>query len=91
MTDDAWAYPYSLRDVVAALGARQLFIKPHCPWQTGKVERLGRTLQTEWAYRHALASLRAAESAIAAMSTVTWPASKSSTAGLATVTVRSSS
>ena len=33
------------------LGARQMFIKPHCPWQNGKVERLNRTLHTEWAYR----------------------------------------
>ena len=24
---------------------RQLFIKPHCPWQNGKVERFNRTLQ----------------------------------------------
>jgi transposase InsO family protein len=51
MTDNAWAYKYSLRDVCAALGARQKFIKPHCPWQNGKVERLNRTLVTEWAYR----------------------------------------
>lgn len=53
MTDNAWAYRYSLREVVAHLGARQVFIKPHCPWQNGKVERLNRTLQTEWAYRQA--------------------------------------
>ncbi len=51
MTDNAWAYKYSLREVVAALGARQVFIKPHCPWQNGKVERLNRTLAVEWAYR----------------------------------------
>ena len=51
MTDNAWAYRYSLRDVCAAHGIRQKFIKPHCPWQNGKVERLNRTLQTEWAYR----------------------------------------
>jgi Integrase core domain len=30
MTDNARAYRYSLREVVAALGARQAFIKPHC-------------------------------------------------------------
>ena len=30
-----------------------MFIKPHCPWQNGKVERLNRTLLTEWAYRQA--------------------------------------
>jgi transposase InsO family protein len=51
MTDNAWAYRWSLRDVVATLGARQVFIRPHCPWQNGKVERYNRTLQTEWAYR----------------------------------------
>jgi transposase InsO family protein len=51
MTDNAWAYRYSLRGVAAALGARQVFIRPHCPWQNGKVERYNRTLQTEWAYR----------------------------------------
>jgi len=47
MTDNAWAYRWSLREVVAG----QAFIKPHCPWQNGKVERLNRTLATEWAYR----------------------------------------
>ena len=51
MTDNAWAYRYSLRQVCTELGARQVFIKPHCPWQNGKVERLNRTLQTEWAYK----------------------------------------
>jgi transposase InsO family protein len=56
MTDNAWAYKYSLRDVITALGARQKFIKPHCPWQNGKVERLNRTLATEWAYRQVFTS-----------------------------------
>lgn len=56
MTDNAWAYKWSLRGVVAALGARQVFIRPHCPWQNGKVERLNRTLQTEWAYRQVFAT-----------------------------------
>ncbi|AEE46546.1 IS481 family transposase [Cellulomonas fimi] len=51
MTDNAWAHRWSLRDVAADLGAKQVFIRPHCPWQNGKVERLNRTLQTEWAYR----------------------------------------
>jgi len=45
-----------IADAVAAIGARQLFIKPHCPWQNGKVERLNRTLATEWAYRQPYAS-----------------------------------
>lgn len=56
MTDNAWAYRWSLRDVCADLNARQVFIKPHCPWQNGKVERLNRTLQTEWAYRQVFVS-----------------------------------
>jgi transposase InsO family protein len=51
MTDNAWAYRWSLRGVVDELGARQKFIKPYCPWQNGKVERLNRTLLIEWAYR----------------------------------------
>jgi transposase InsO family protein len=55
MTDNAWAYRWSLREVITALGARQTFIKPHCPWQNGKVERLNRTLATEWAYRRVFA------------------------------------
>ena len=51
MTDNALAYRYSLSGAITELGARQIFIKPHCPWQNGKVERLNRTLQIEWAYR----------------------------------------
>jgi transposase InsO family protein len=56
MTDNAWAYRYSLREVCAAHDIKQKFIKPHCPWQNGKVERLNRTLQTEWAYRQVFTS-----------------------------------
>ena len=56
MTDNAWAYQYSLKGVCAQLGARQKFIRPHCPWQNGKVERLNRTLATEWAYRRVFTS-----------------------------------
>jgi transposase InsO family protein len=50
MTDNAWAYRYSLRDLCAATDIKQVFIRPHCPWQNGKVERLNRTLLVEWAY-----------------------------------------
>jgi len=53
MTDNAWSYRWSLREVCAAHDIKQKFIKPHCPWQNGKVERLNRTLATEWAYRQA--------------------------------------
>jgi transposase InsO family protein len=57
MTDNAWAYKYSLRDVCADRGnITQIFIKPHCPWQNGKAERLNRTLLTEWAYRQPFTS-----------------------------------
>jgi transposase InsO family protein len=51
MTDNAWAYRFSLRHTCSAREIKQIFIKPHCPWQNGKVERLNRTLLTEWAYR----------------------------------------
>ena len=51
MTDNAWAYKHSLKVVCAQLGRPKSFIRPHCPWQNGKVERLNRTLATEWAYR----------------------------------------
>jgi transposase InsO family protein len=51
MTDNAWAYRWSLRDFCAEHGIGQKFIKPHCPWQNGKAERYNRTLATEWAYQ----------------------------------------
>jgi len=56
LTDNAWAYRWSLRQVCAAHGIDQRFIRPRCPWQNGKVERFNRTLQVEWAYRRAYAS-----------------------------------
>jgi transposase InsO family protein len=56
MTDNAWAYRYSLRGVCGTHHITQKFIKPHCPWQNGKVERFNRTLQTEWAYRQIFTS-----------------------------------
>ena len=65
MTDNAWAYRWSLRAVAADLGAKQIFIKPHCPWQNGKVERLNRTLQTEWAYRQVFNSTAERTAALA--------------------------
>lgn len=37
-------------------GITQKFIRPHCPWKNGKVERLNRTLATEWAYAQPFAS-----------------------------------
>ena len=56
LTDNARAHPSSLREVCAQQGIRQRLIKPHCPWQNGKVERLNRTLQVEWAYRQVFTS-----------------------------------
>ena len=58
ISDNAFAYRRSqaFKDAVADLGAEQRFIKPHCPWTNGKVERLNRTLATEWAYRQVFTS-----------------------------------
>ena len=56
MTDNAWASRYTLPAAVAQLGAKQVFSRPYCPWQNGKVERLNRTLQTEWASRQVYTS-----------------------------------
>lgn len=52
ITDNAFAYRRStaFKAVIGAHGITQQFIKPHCPWTNGKVERLNRTLATEWAY-----------------------------------------
>jgi transposase InsO family protein len=67
ISDNAFAYRHS-RDFIAAvneLGAKQLFIKPHCPWQNGKVERFNRTLATEWAYSQPFDSNTARANALA--------------------------
>ena len=56
MTDNAWAYRHSLRQVCAEHDIAQKFIKPHCPWQNGKAERYNRTLAGEWAYRRVYTS-----------------------------------
>ena len=50
ITDNHLSYrrSHAIRSAVTALGARHLFIKPHCPWQNGKAERYNRTLQVEW-------------------------------------------
>jgi transposase InsO family protein len=58
ITDNHWSYRRSrnVQLAVAHLGARHRFIKPHCPWQNGKVERFNRTLQIEWAYRQVFTS-----------------------------------
>lgn len=67
MTDNAFAYRHgrAFIDAVATLGAKQTFIKPHCPWQNGKVERFNRTLATEWAYRRSFTSNQDRQDALA--------------------------
>lgn len=58
ISDNAKNYTLS-RDFQAAiqhLGAEHITIRPHCPWQNGKVERFNRTIQIEWAYRQPFTS-----------------------------------
>jgi transposase InsO family protein len=52
LTDNALAYRKStqFRAVTTTHGITQKYIRPHCPWTNGKVERLNRTFATEWAY-----------------------------------------
>ena len=52
ITDNAFAYRHAraFHAVLADHQVTQKFIRPHCPWTNGKVERLNRTLATEWAY-----------------------------------------
>lgn len=67
ISDNAFAYRKStaFKDAVAQIGAEQRFIKPHCPWTNGKVERLNRTLQSEWAYHQIFTSNQARADALA--------------------------
>lgn len=53
ITDNHFSYrrAHDVAAAIAAINAKHKFIKPHCPWQNGKVERYNRTLATEWAYR----------------------------------------
>jgi transposase InsO family protein len=48
VTDNAFADRRStaFKTAVAAIGAQQRFIKPHCPWTNGKVERRVSTSNT---------------------------------------------
>ena len=58
ITDNHMSYRKT-RDVASVLEALcvgHLYIRPHCPWQNGKVERFNRTLQVEWAYRQVFAT-----------------------------------
>ena len=67
MTDNHWSYTRSnaLAAKLAELGAKHITIRPHCPWQNGKVERFNRTLQTEWAYRQIFTTNQARHDALA--------------------------
>lgn len=58
MSDNAFNYRRSgeFAQVLADLDARHILIRPHCPWQNGKVERLNRTLLREWAYSRVFSS-----------------------------------
>jgi transposase InsO family protein len=58
ITDNHFSYKRStaFAQAVGQLGAKHRFIKAHCPWQNGKVERFNRTLQVEWAYRRVFTS-----------------------------------
>lgn len=58
MTDNHWSYTRSgdVAQTIKRLNAKHKTIKPHCPWQNGKVERFNRTLQTEWAYHQVFTS-----------------------------------
>jgi transposase InsO family protein len=67
MTDNHLSYSRSndVRDAITTLAAEHIFIRAHCPWQNGKVERLNRTLQVEWAYRQIFLSNQARTVALA--------------------------
>jgi transposase InsO family protein len=67
MTDNHWSYTRS-NYLAALLHDRQIthvLIRPHCPWQNGKVERFNRTLQAEWAYRQVFTTNAARSAALA--------------------------
>ena len=58
MTDNHWSYTKSasLAALLTERGITHRLIRPHCPWQNGKVERFNRTLQNEWAYAQVFTS-----------------------------------
>lgn len=58
ITDNAMAYRHGakLRELLVDHRIAHKFIRPHCPWQNGKVERFNRTLASEWAYRQVFTS-----------------------------------
>lgn len=58
ITDNARNYTvsYDFQAALNAIDAHHLTIRPHCPWQNGKVERFNRTIQVEWAYHQVFAT-----------------------------------
>lgn len=67
ISDNAKNYTLSadFQQAVRDLGAQHLTIRPHCPWQNGKVERFNRTLQIEWAYHQVFDTNSARSTALA--------------------------
>ena len=67
ISDNALNYTRSndFAAAIAELDAQHITIRPHCPWQNGKVERFNRTLQIEWAYRQVFTSNTARTDALA--------------------------
>jgi transposase InsO family protein len=67
ITDNARNYIVStdFAAAIEAIGAKHRRIRPHCPWQNGKVERFNRTLATEWAYSKPFTSNTARTRALA--------------------------
>jgi transposase InsO family protein len=67
MTDNHWSYSKSLdmASAIQKLNAEHVFIRPHCAWQNGKVERYDRTLQTGWPYRQVFTTNTARTHALA--------------------------
>ncbi len=67
ITDNHFSYRRSaaVAAAITSLGAVHKYIRPHCPWQNGKVERYNRTLQTERAYRQVFSTNDARSAALA--------------------------
>jgi len=55
-----------MANAIQTLKAKHVVIRPHCPWQNGKVERHNRTPQTKWAYRQVFTTDTARTQALAA-------------------------
>ena len=66
MTDNGPGYrSEAFAEALASVGASHILTRPYSPWQNGKVERLNRTLATEWAYRQPFTSNQARRDALA--------------------------